>query len=266
MRVSYRFGTRAIKQRGSFYPLDNSVLSCEPCVKLADKGEDKKMRIVLIEDNASLAQGISYRLQDAGHAVDMLDDGRHASDYLRTDEADLVILDINLPGRDGITILKEMRQRGDERPVLLLTARSDTIDRVKGLDAGADDYLVKPFEMVELEARIRAMSRRKPQPFRKTVSLGLLVLDLDAREAEVGGRPETIPRREISILEALMQAGGRTVPKLQLLEHTYGTGSDIEEVALEAHISRLRKRLKPHGISIKVKRGLGYTIQLNAPI
>ena len=127
------------------------------------------MRIVLVEDNESLAAGIRYRLQDAGHAVDVLDDGLAASSYLATDNADLVILDINLPGRDGLDLLKDMRQRGDARPVLLLTARSETVDRVEGLDAGADDYLVKPFEMVELEARIRALSRRKPQTFRTRV-------------------------------------------------------------------------------------------------
>ena len=221
------------------------------------------MRIVLVEDNASLAAGICYRLQDAGHAVDVLDDGLAASTYLATDNADLVILDINLPGRDGLDLLKDMRQRGDARPVLLLTARAETVDRVKGLDAGADDYLVKPFEMVELEARIRALSRRKPQTFRKMLRLGSLELDLDARQALINDTTADIPRREISILEALMSAEGRTVAKLQLIEHTYGTGSDVEEAAIEAHISRLRKRLKPHGIAIQVARGLGYAIRLD---
>ena len=221
------------------------------------------MRIVLVEDNASLAAGICYRLQDAGHAVDVLDDGLAASTFLATDNADLVILDINLPGRDGLDLLKDMRQRGDARPVLLLTARAETVDRVKGLDAGADDYLVKPFEMVELEARIRALSRRKPQTFRKTFRLGPLELDLDARQALINDAAADIPRREISILEALMSAEGRTVAKLQLIEHTYGTGSDVEEAAIEAHISRLRKRLKPHGIAIQVARGLGYAIRLD---
>ena len=221
------------------------------------------MRIVLVEDNASLAAGICYRLQDAGHAVDVLDDGLAASTYLATDNADLVILDINLPGRDGLDLLKDMRQRGDARPVLLLTARAETVDRVKGLDAGADDYLVKPFEMVELEARIRALSRRKPQTFRKMLRLGSLELDLDARQALINDTAADIPRREISILEALMSAEGRTVAKLQLIEHTYGTGSDVEEAAIEAHISRLRKRLKPHGIAIQVARGLGYAIRLD---
>ncbi|MEM7641135.1 MAG: response regulator transcription factor [Pseudomonadota bacterium] len=218
------------------------------------------MRIILVEDNASLAQGIAYRLQDAGHAVDVLDDGRDAQDFLRREPADLVILDINLPGLDGLQVLRDMRGRGDMRPVLLLTARSDTVDRVRGLDAGADDYLVKPFEMVELEARLRALSRRKPLPFRKVLSFGLLTLDLDARQAEIDGTPLPMPRREVSLLEALLAAEGRTVSKTQLLEHTYGTGSDIEEVAIEAHLSRLRKRLKPHGVAIVVQRGLGYAL------
>lgn len=223
------------------------------------------MRIILVEDNASLARGITYRLQDAGHAVDVLDDGEAADSYLRSDQADIVILDINLPGRDGIEVLKAMRARGDDRPVLLLTARADTADRVRGLDAGADDYLVKPFEMVELEARIRALSRRKPLPFRKVMTLGPLVLDLDARQVEIEGQPQAVPRREVSILEALMAADGRNVSKAQLLEHTYGTGTDVDEAAIEAHISRLRKRLKPHGIAIVVSRGLGYAVVAEAP-
>lgn len=223
------------------------------------------MRIILVEDNASLARGITYRLQDAGHAVDVLDDGDVADSYLRADQADLVILDINLPRRDGIAVLKGMRARGDDRPVLLLSARADTADRVRGLDAGADDYLAKPFEMVELEARIRALSRRKPMPFRKVLTLGPLVLDLDARQVAISGEPVAIPRREISILEALMAANGRNVSKANLLEHTYGTGTDIEEAAIEAHISRLRKRLKPYTITIVVQRGLGYAIAANAP-
>ncbi|SHH30088.1 response regulator transcription factor [Marivita hallyeonensis] len=218
------------------------------------------MRIVLVEDNASLAKGIAYRLQDAGHAVDMLDDGLQASDFLRDEPADLVILDINLPGMDGLDVLRGMRDRGDTRPVLLLTARSDTVDRVRGLDAGADDYLVKPFEMAELEARVRALSRRSPQPFRKELTFGRLTLDLDARQVLVDGAPLSLPRREVSLLEALITAEGRTVPKAQLLEHTYGTGSDIEEAAIEAHLSRLRKRLKPYGVRINVQRGLGYAI------
>lgn len=220
------------------------------------------MRIILVEDNAALARGITYRLQDAGHAVDVLRDGQEAANFLRDEASDLVVLDINLPGLDGLAVLRGMRERGDTRPVLLLTARSDTVDRVRGLDAGADDYLVKPFEMVELEARVRALSRRSPLPFRKVLSLGPLSLDLDSRQVEVDGELLAIPRREISLLEALLAAEGRTISKAQLLEHTYGIGSDMEEAAVESHLSRLRKRLKPFGLSITVQRGLGYAITL----
>lgn len=218
------------------------------------------MRIILVEDNSSLAEGITYRLQDAGHAVDLLSDGQQAVDFLRDEASDLVILDINLPGLDGLQVLRAMRDRGDARPVLLLTARSDTVDRVRGLDAGADDYLGKPFEMVELEARVRALTRRASVPLRKVLTFGSLALDLDARQVAAAGVPLTIPRREVSLLEALMSAEGRTVPKAQLLEHTYGTGSDVEEAAIEAHLSRLRKRIKPHGVTIQVQRGLGYAL------
>jgi DNA-binding response OmpR family regulator len=219
----------------------------------------------LVEDNTALAQGITYRLQDAGHAVDRLEDGRAAEDFLRSDQGDLVILDINLPGQSGLELLRGLRARGDTRPVLLLSARAETGDRVRGLDAGADDYLVKPFEMAELEARIRALSRRKPATYRKALRLGPLTLDLDARSVDIADLTLSIPRREIALLEALLTAAGRTVPKPQLLEHVYGTGTDTEEAAVEAHISRLRKRLRPHGISIKVQRGLGYAIALDAP-
>lgn len=219
------------------------------------------MRIVLVEDNESLAKGITYRLEDLGHSVDTLSDGLHADDHLRTDGGDMVILDINLPGLDGLSILKHMRDRGDHRPVILLTARSGTRERVRGLDSGADDYLVKPFDMAELEARIRALARRQPREIRDTLSLGPVALDLGARQVEIDGVATAMPRREISVLELLLSAQGRTVPKSDLLDHTYGVGADVEESAIEVHVSRLRKRLKPHGISIRVQRGLGYSIE-----
>lgn len=220
------------------------------------------MRIVLVEDNDSLAKGISYRLEDSGHSVDILSDGLHGDDHLRADGGDLVILDINLPGMDGLSILRRMRERGDQRPVILLTARAETADRVMGLDSGADDYLVKPFEMIELEARVRALARRKPHEIRDQLVLGPLVLDLGARQVHIDGAAVSLPRREISVLELLLSAEGRTVPKTDLLDHTYGIGADVEDSAVEVHVSRLRKRLRPHGVSIRVQRGLGYCLVL----
>ncbi|MCG6902384.1 MAG: response regulator transcription factor [Rhodobacter sp.] len=218
------------------------------------------MRIVVVEDNESVAKGIAYRLNDVGHSVDLIDDGDVADLHLRDDGSDIVILDINLPGMDGLSILSNMRARGDQRPVILLTAKSELEDRVRGLDAGADDYLVKPFEMDELEARIRALSRRKPRQLRDALSLGALSLDLGARQVFVEGVALDIPRREVSVLEALLSANGRVVSRSELLDHIYGIGSDIEPRAIEAHVSRLRKRLGAYGYAIRVHRGVGYSL------
>ena len=218
------------------------------------------MRIAVVEDNVGLAKGIAYRFEDAGHAVDVIYDGQDAESFLRDDGNDILILDINLPGTDGLTILKKLRGRGDQRPVILLTAQSDTNDRVQGLDAGADDYLIKPFAMEELEARVRALTRRGPQPIRSVLEFRQLSLDLDARQVFVNGQALGIPRREVAILEALMQADGRVISKDSLIERTYGTGSGVAESAVEAHISRLRRRLAPYDIEIRVQRGLGYAL------
>src|SRR6056297_2072956 len=176
------------------------------------------MRIILIEDNQSLARGITYRLQDLGHAVDVISDGLAGDEFLAGDRGDMVILDINLPRRDGLSLLRAMRARGDGRPVLLLTARADAHDH------------------------------------RPTLHLGSLSLELAGREVSVAGDPLTLPRREVSVLEALLLAEGRTVSKADLLEHVYGTGADVDDSAIEVHVSRLRKRLKPHGLSIVVRR------------
>ena len=218
------------------------------------------MRITVVEDNIGLAKGIAYRLQDAGHGVDLLHDGAEAEAFLTQDGSDLVILDINLPGIDGLTLLRGMRRRDDHRPVILLTARAETEDRVIGLDAGADDYLIKPFEMAELEARVRALSRRRPLPERTTQSLGTLRFDLVSRQLFDGDAPLDVPRREMAMLECLVDADGRLVPKAVLLDHAYGTGADVEEKVVEVYVSRLRARLKPYGIGIKTQRGLGYQL------
>ncbi|MEL6808516.1 MAG: response regulator transcription factor [Pseudomonadota bacterium] len=216
------------------------------------------MRITLVEDNISLAKGISYRLEDAGHAVNTLHDGTAAQAYLKDDGADLVILDINLPGTDGLALLSDMRKRGDARPVILLTARADTDDRVRGLDAGADDYLIKPFEMAELEARVRALLRRRAVPQQHMRSIGALDYDAAARQLFSNGVELDIPRRELSVFECLLLAEGRTVSKSLVLDHVYGVGADAEETVVEVYASRLRSRLKPYGIVIRTRRGLGY--------
>ncbi|WGW04129.1 response regulator transcription factor [Tropicibacter oceani] len=221
------------------------------------------MRIAIVEDNEALANGIAYRLRDRGHAVDILHDGRDADEFLSQEGADLVVLDLNLPGLDGLEVLRAMRRRGDSTPVILLTARSETAERVAGLDAGADDYLTKPFEMDELEARLRAMARRKNLEFAAFDRLGPLVFDRDGRQLVLDQRPLDVPRREIATLECLLERRGRIVSKAQLITHVYGTGSDAEDSAIEPHVSRLRKRLEPFGIRIRTARGLGYMLEID---
>ncbi len=218
------------------------------------------MRIVLVEDNQSLRKGIAYRLTDDGHAVDALDDGEAADQFLQQEDCDLVILDINLPGQDGLEILGNMRRRNDPRPVILLTARSTTEDRVRGLDAGADDYLVKPFEMDELAARVRALARRKNVAPKRTVELGRLKLDVETPRLLDGETAIDVPRRELSVLVALAEANGAPVSKEQLLDKVYGAGSETDDKVVEVYVSRLRKRLSQFNVAIRVNRGIGYAL------
>lgn len=222
------------------------------------------MRIVVVEDNVSIAKGIRYFLEDQGHAVDIFSDGSEAAQFLKNDQADIAVLDISLPGEDGLSILKQMRTRGDSRPVLLLTARSETQDKVTGLDAGADDYLSKPFEMSEFGARIRALSRRVTEVPVVNTTIGAVTFDKTARMLSSQDGPIALPRREIALFERLLQSDGRTVSKQQLLDSLYGTGADVDEPVVEVYVSRLRKKLKPFGVQIVVKRGLGYVMRASS--
>lgn len=219
------------------------------------------MRITLVEDNASLRKGITYRLQDEGHSVDSLSDGLEASNFLRLEASDLVILDINLPGQSGLDVLRDMRKRDDPRPVILLTARAKTEDRVQGLDAGADDYLVKPFAMEELTARVRALARRKAVAPRRVISLGSMQLELEPLRLVGPEGTIDVPRRELSVFAALAEAGGSAVSKEQLLAAVYGAGSEADESVIEVYISRLRKRISSSDLKISVQRGIGYVLE-----
>ena len=221
------------------------------------------MRIAIIEDNETLANAIAYRLRGRGHAADILHNGDAADTFLAQDGADLVVLDINLPGKSGLEILQAMRARGDSTPVILLTARSNISDRVAGLDMGADDYLVKPFEMAELEARIRALSRRKNLEYEAKETFGALEFHRGTRKVSAGDNVIDIPRRELAILECLLERRGRLVPKAELIDHVYGVGADMDDTVIEPHISRLRRRLVDYGVVIKTARGLGYMLEDN---
>lgn len=218
------------------------------------------MRIAVVEDNEALAKAIAYKLRDAGHAVDLIGDGEAAEAHLASESADLVVLDINLPGQSGLDVLRALRAGANPVPVILLTARGETDDRVAGLDAGADDYLVKPFEMAELQARVRALLRRGGGSRVETEPIGALSFDPAARQLFAGDRALDIPRREMAAFECLFLRRGRLVSKSALLDHLYGVGADVDESVVEVHISRLRKRLAGYGITIQTARGLGYLL------
>ncbi|MCC5993129.1 MAG: response regulator transcription factor [Rhodobacteraceae bacterium] len=220
------------------------------------------MRIVLIEDHTILARALIQALQDAGHAVDWLDNGQDADDFLAQNGADLAILDVNLPGLSGLDVLRQLRARGQVFPVLILTAQGQVFDRVAGLDAGADDYLVKPFEMVELHARIRALSRRPADARNDIEHIGAITYDRASRSLMTGTGALQLARRELALFEAFAENTGRVLSKDQLGERIYGVGADIDANAVELLVSRLRRKLEGHGVNIRTLRGLGYMMQV----
>lgn len=223
------------------------------------------MRIVIIEDNQTLADGMGHVLRDDGHSVDIVHDGQEGLDFLKTeDEADLIILDINLPSLDGLSVISALRRHGVTTPCICLSALGETDDRIAGLDAGGDDYLVKPFEMAELKARIRALMRRKPSAAHQSEPFGDLSFDRAARVLSHEGAPLTLPNKELATFECLYDRLNQIVPKSTLANHLYGTGADVEEKVVEVYISRLRKRLAHHGIEIHTARGVGYMIKERA--
>ncbi len=218
------------------------------------------MRITLIEDNQSLARGIVNALRDQGYAVDHLEDGRAGDEFLRTGGGDVAIIDVNLPHMTGIEIIRALRARGDAMPVLMLTAMGKTSDRVAGLDAGADDYLVKPFEMAELFARLRALIREQPQFAPALEMVGDLVFDREQRQLFQDGRVIDLPRRELSLFEVLLAQKGRLIEKDRIADALYGTGAEVEPNAVELLISRLRRKLDTTSVHIRTARGLGYML------
>ena len=185
------------------------------------------MRIVIVEDNETLANAIAHQLRDQGHSVNLLHDGQSALEFLRQEDFDIVIMDVNLPKIDGFTILKSLRRSENSVPVLLLTARGDIHDRVTGLDAGADDYLVKPFDMDELDARLRALIRRKPLIENEIVQFGSLSFDRVGRKLSVKGVDLDLPRRELAVFECLFERQNQIVSKTKIADHIYGVGADM---------------------------------------
>ena len=218
------------------------------------------MRVLIAEDDEVLADGLERYLKQAGYATQRVANGAHADSLLATEEFDLAILDIGLPGLDGFEVLRRLRARRREIAVLILTARDAVDDRVRGLDLGADDYLVKPFALVELEARLRAILRRG-QPLDNThVSYGALTLDIDAKRAWLKGEPIRLTAREWRILEFLILRAGKMVSKDQIVSALAAADDDLSYSAIEVHISHLRQKIDP-AVRIRSIRGFGYYLE-----
>jgi DNA-binding response OmpR family regulator len=220
------------------------------------------MRILLVEDDPALSLGTARGLEREGWGVDVLADGEQAVAPGLVEQFDLAVLDLGLPKRDGMEVLRTWRSRGARLPVLLLTARDELGDRVQGLNAGADDYLVKPFDLPELVARLRALKRRAEGRVSETLSLGELTLDLANRELLHGAERVRLSPRELALTELLMQRAGRLVPKESIVATLSSWESDFSENSVEVYVHRLRKRFADLGVAIKTVRGFGYVMEL----
>lgn len=216
------------------------------------------MRLLLIEDDTLLGNGIQAGLQQAQYAVDWVTDGESGTQALAYTAYDALILDLRLPKKDGLTLLQELRARHSELPVLILTARDTVADRVRGLDCGADDYLVKPFDLNELLARLRAILRRSKGRANPIIKHGELILDPQRHRLTQAGRTVELAPREFVILQTLLENTGRVQSRTQLEESLYGWDEGVESNALEVHIHHLRKKLGKD--LIRTVRGVGYTI------
>jgi two-component system OmpR family response regulator len=219
------------------------------------------MRVLIVEDDPVLADGLTRSLRGVEYAVDCVASGDQADHVLISQSYDLVILDLGLPKLDGYEVLRRLRRRGAKVPVLVLTARDALEDRVRGLDLGADDYLTKPFELPELEARVRALIRRGQAGGSSMLEHGPLTLDVGGRRAMLMGAPLDLSARELGVLEVLMMRSGRVVNKDQLAEQLYGWDEEVGPNAIEVYVHRLRRKLEPAGVSIRTIRGLGYLLE-----
>jgi two-component system OmpR family response regulator len=223
------------------------------------------MRILIVEDDAVLADAIGGELRKARYAVDCLASGAAADSALLSQEYDAVILDLGLPDMDGFEVLRRLRGRKKRVPVLILTARDAVDDRVRGLDLGADDYLIKPIELRELTARMRAVVRRAQGAFESEVTIGRLVLDSAGRRVLLDGAAIELSSREFAVLEILITRSGRVVSKDALIQGLYGLDREVGVNAVEIFVHRVRKKVQNSGVNIRTVRGLGYLLERAAP-
>jgi len=220
------------------------------------------MRLLLVEDDVMLASGVKLGLCDAGYAVDWVGSAERAEEVLRSESFDAAIIDIGLPKIDGLELTRRLRTRGLGMPVLILTARDALHDRVQGLDLGADDYMVKPFELPELLARLRALLRRSQAATSAVLSFGAFELDSANRQARASGQLIELGPREWTVMEYLMVHAPKPASKEKLLAALTGWDKEITPNAIEVYISRLRGKLEPHGIALRSIRGFGYRLEL----
>jgi DNA-binding response OmpR family regulator len=220
------------------------------------------MRLAVVEDNAELARLLSLGLKAEGYETDVMSTAAEARAGVTTTHYAALILDLGLPDGDGLSILREIRQRHDPLPVLVLTARGGLHDRVSGLRNGADDYLVKPFALEELVARLEALLRRPGQLLGRSLQVGNLIFDTESRQAFIDDKPQTLSAREVAVLELLMRRKDRVVSKKLVEDHIFGSSGEVASNAVEVYVHRLRKQLleRRAKVHIHTVRGVGYII------
>lgn len=219
------------------------------------------MQLLLIEDDAVLADGLIHTLSGSGYSITLSTSGGYAEQLLIAQDFDLIILDLGLPDMDGLTLLRRIRHRKLPVPILILTARDGVNDRIEGIEQGADDYLSKPFELRELEARIHALIRRCYGGFTHTIMLGGLVLDTRSHQVLADNQALYLSPREYGLLEILLLQAGKVVSKDRIAQRLAQEGDALTDNAIEIYVHRLRKRIEPYGAFIRTIRGLGYLIE-----
>lgn len=219
------------------------------------------MRLLLVEDDELLGDAVKSGLTQFGYIVDWLRDGESARIAVKSESFELIILDLGLPKLSGLSLLQHIRQDGNATPIIILTARESVEDRIKGLDSGADDYLVKPFDLNELSARIRALIRRSQGRADSILQYKNITLDPAAHSVLVDNEVVNVPRREFALLQKLLENNGQVLSREQLMQSIYGWEEDVDSNALEVHIHNLRKKLNAH--FIRTIRGVGYMAEKN---